>query len=191
MLSKAYRYFLIEGDELLEKARARVDEIMRAALAWSEFAEERGCDQYFEGWGTLAAIGSTKSTDPPEGWRRRKSLGGFIPNRSTTKGKAEQQAKEALPRMPFNHIAIPDHTKLNNWIGWKPDYREENGGGCLGNAMHAWRGDQHVLTIPAEKHGATFPVPEGCREITKAEWNLIIAQAEVDAERARATERAA
>ena len=37
--------------------------------------------------------------------------------------------------------------------------------------------------LPAKKHGETFPVPEGCKEITRAEWDLLKAEAKVDAER--------
>ena len=183
-----YRYFLVESGELLEKCRERFDRVHAARIAASKFAESLGAIGYYDSFdGRVWALEPSPGKAPPPGWRRDRK-GRWVP--SGGKRNKEVQAQiDALPPIPVQHPHIGDPAP-SQWIDFEPSHRYECPGGhgwrALPLCQHVATHSAHALLVPAIEHGLTFPVPTGCREITKAEWELICAQAAVDAERRRA-----
>lgn len=53
---------------------------------------------------------------------------------------------------------------------------------CAVVPMHGFFGEKTTETIA---HAMAMPVPEGCREITQAEWEMISATEKVEQQKAR------
>jgi hypothetical protein len=97
----------------------------------------------------------------------------------------------ALPAMPkVGHFWFDD--EVAGWLGWEADYRYTTAAGWgvsfRGYPQLAWTTGSFLIVLPSREYSgdayaATFPVPDGCREISEAEWDLIVAQARVSADR--------
>lgn len=110
-------------------------------------------------------------------------------------------AVATLPAMPMNGNMISSDCEVSGWIGlqdtirWGDKDSDDWGGEYVGYAALIWAGESYAIVLPkgelqggrAARYVEEFPVPTGCREITEAEWNLIVAQFQVDQERAART----
>mgnify|MGYP001228294961 CR=1 FL=1 len=180
----AYRYFLVESGELLEKCRDRLNRVHTARVAASEFARQRGAAGYYDGFsGKIFAL-HPGAGDPPAGWKTDRK-GRWVPS-GGKRNKTVLAEINALPSIPQQHAWCVDKDPAE-WIGF-PFCDVGSDGVMHGVSLPmyiATAGGEHAahaIAVPAEHHGLTFPVPSGCREVTEAQWKLICAQAEVDAE---------
>lgn len=199
--SSIYRHFLIEGDPLLSRAKAVQETHDKARLAAVEFARKHGAPGYYtsaEGlFGNhrpVRVVGLMLADPVPSGWKvsGRGKHRMMVPRADAAEVSAEMAA---LPEFP-NLRAV-----ANEMLGWDPnlswDDAESKGGMGLPSAQLIWTNSSFCLALPlgrlfgpgderSIRNAMAHPVPEGCREITEAEWALIDAQARVDRERSAA-----
>jgi hypothetical protein len=196
MSKTAYRYFAIEGGTLLERCQEIQAEWTIALKAASVFADTHGAKSFYTNANSLfAGPGSLIGLDPvsplPKGWKmsRRRN---FMEPRADAKELRE--AINALPKFPDTKAAISEA------IGWNPNISEFDANGvvissyglpyaqliwtgckfCVVVPMHGLLGDNTAKTIA---HAMALPVPDGCREITQAEWEMISATEQVAREK--------
>lgn len=191
-MSTVFRYFLVERGPILQLASALRKQHDSASTAAWDWARRHGAH------GVMIDGGGIPQKSRPEkvigvarlgpeadhaAWRKRQ--GGFVPKAKALALRAEM---DALPR-------YPDMSALTVAIGWQgapaPGYGFQ---GPL--AQLIWEGDALCIAIPnyslfagvtieSARRAVEFAVPEGCREISAAEWGLIGAQWAVEREKRR------
>lgn len=194
----SYRHILIESGPILDTCRAMQAEHCAALKVADDFAKTLGSNSIFTNGNSLfpsraKVIGLGIVTPLPKGWkldRRRRFMEPYA------KAKDIQAQLAALPDFPDTRTTISD------LLGWDPNVVEQGEDGqtvksyAVPYAQLAWSHDQFCAVIPlhdlfGETNADTIakamalPLPDGCREISAAEWELIKAQAEVAAKDAQ------
>lgn len=168
------RYFLIESGPILEKAndfRNRAAEAFAAHQTWAQSYQARRV--FYGGRGLPVALDVPEK--PGAGWKKCKL--GFTPSSAKT---AEAQAvRSEIAALPVNPARQADNDEAAQWIGWQPRTRTHI----------AWFGDANVIVVSNKdflgfggvvvplEHLVALPVPEGCRELNEAEFDLIFQSA--------------
>ncbi len=189
-MSEAFRYFLIEGGPVLAMASALREQRDGANTAAWEWARRHGAH------GVATDAGGIPEMSRPENVVGVSRLGPQADNASWRKlrGYYAPKAGAAALRAEMNALpCFPDMSALNVAIGWEgvpaPGYRFQ---GPL--AQLIWEGDALCIAIPtyslfggvtveSARRAVEFATPEGCREISAAEWSLIGAQWAVEREK--------
>lgn len=164
------RYFLVESGPLLKKAqefRSRATAAFEAHRTWAQRYQARRV--FYGGSGLPVALDVPEK--PGAGWKKCKL--GFTP--SSAKSAEAQALRAEISALPVNPSRQADNDEAALWIGWMPKTRTHL----------AWSGDTNVIivshkdflgfggeVVPLERLVA-LAVPEGCREINEAEFELI------------------
>ena len=193
MASAEETWVVIEGEPFLSRALAYREHKLAVAKEWWEFARKYGGNPPSSCSGISLYFNGT----PPQGWTKQTSRGWSSPKKGTP---AYDEAMK-LPRLRSSWEIFGDDV-ISNLSYEGPDC---SGGGGIGffffGVPIGWIGDTVVARIPhaaraAQEHlddhpdhkitnGAdTWQLPEGLREITEAQKDLMFAQARVDAEAA-------
>lgn len=196
MANTAYRYFTVEGGALLDKAKALRAEHEATHKILAAFANQHGAKGYYCTGGGFSAgreaprlFALTPVHPLPPGWKlssRRNCMEPYA------KEKELKEAIKALPALP-NIIG-----EISAAIGWETRFPSSTDPGrvygrppcqmiwtndrfCICAPLHGQLGGMSDDTIQA---AMALPVPDGCREITQAEWELISATENAEREKA-------
>lgn len=196
-MAKEYRYLLVQGGDIATLARSLRDqrfEMEKAVWAFCKKHDLKGwfvSDDFF-GATPSGFMAARVSRPVPSGWRisERGKHEKMIPRKDAAELRAEIAS---LPTSPNLRRSISDA------IDWKQDLRRDRDDGdfsitTMPLAQLAWAGDAFVIAVPLSglfgedsadvvECAMSLPVPLGCREISGAEWELIVARHKVDAEK--------
>lgn len=179
------RYILIESGPIREAVVAMIDERDAAMKAWHDWAAKFGAKRVYHNERTCVGI----DCDPKQpGWKQDRRTGMWSPKVSTKAGKAVEAEMKALPTAPdLGRGGIFGSDSIDKLLGWQA--------GNLRSSYLVRAGDSITAVMPGRdimgfsrtqdlERLMAWPVPEGCREITEAEWDLIRARREVEHEAA-------
>lgn len=196
MAENAFRFFLVEGGDILEKARALRAEYDASHAVLAAFAEKYGSQGYFCTGGGFGAgrsaprlYGLIPVRPLPAGWKldsRRRYMEPYAKEKDL---RAEIKALPPLPNL---------RGEISAAIGWETTYPASDEPGRIygrPTCQIIWSGDKFCICAPMHsnrggmtpdliKAAMALPVPEGCREITQAEWELISATENAEREKA-------
>lgn len=182
------RYILIESGPIREKAVAIQTEYYATTGAWEDWCRKKfgHADVYHN---RRQMVGVARRPDGP-GWKREKH-GFWSPKITTTEGKAMAKEMADLPKLPdIGHTLFEDVDTIGVLIGWECGNMRRP---CLlwsQDAIVAVLSSKDILGVSSRPQDLerlmAWPVPEGCREITPAEWDLICARHKVEAEAKKA-----
>lgn len=195
-------YIRIDGEPFLSRAKAYREKRHAWRLAWSQFAESKGATGFSQD-GHFLVFGKAP---PPAGWTKADHRGMSHP-------KAKHPDAAELKRMRAEHPRPNTRDVYGDAVCFNAQYEEDKGQGAFGlggfgmmlNGPHVgWAGDTFLGNIPdaeafardyaarrPEKRivglAATWRLPAGLTRITKAEYDLVFAQYEVEEERKAAS----
>ena len=187
-------YVIIEGEPFLSRAKDFKARSIAAKSAWRQYLCEIGAEQGY-GHNELASVVFPRGK-VPTGWTARDRKGRSRPK----KGSEAEKKLAALPTLPQGREVFGDAIV--------EDLRYESDGGhgmgAIGQNFWGpfvgWMSDVFFGIVPhagnaAKNHLAEYPkdriigpakgwtVPDGLREITKAEYELMLAEHNVKMER--------
>lgn len=194
---RAYRYFLVKAGPVLPHCKDWLHRVRQVRATYGVFVRARAASGWYGGspgrGGKPWALVPPKRK--PEGWRERIVRGRpvLVPDKRTAKGRAEQQALQDLPNMPASH----EHNEV---LGWKQDYklRKRDGVeyGAIGDVHLLHTGKIFCFAVPLNRDVGGFELPRaiqrriarwqppsGLKEISEAQWDLIVARNRVAVER--------
>lgn len=196
------RRFLVLSGPLRELCEQRLREWFKGIRLLAGYCQAKGgSGEFFLRRGYLGGMRPGKG-DPPPGWYlpKRQKKGGpwwFVEPRGAA-GKREEAEIKAFVRLAENSERWAWDDTLNKAVGLPTQYRRSAedgriiGGGIVGYVQHCTTkgGRDHMLLFPraygfdgdAQAEIDKVTVPEGCREISEAEWDLLDAQARVENE---------
>ncbi len=180
-MAGSFRYLLIEGGPHLDLARdLRTRYTAASDLAWA-WARKHGAEKVMTDGGgfpqgsrpqRVVGVGHLGRNADRGLWRKR--AGGFVPKVTARALVDEMRALQPYPAMP---------AEISVAIAWVEapapgmNFRDPL-------AQLIWAGDQNGIVVPncellgfatvdSARRALDFPVPEGCREISAGEWDLM------------------